>query len=277
VPPFSRGLLLFIVATPIGNLEDISARALRALRESDAILCEDTRHSGHLLTHFEIQKQLIPYHQFSEKKELGRILDMLREGKALSLISDAGTPCINDPGQILVQACIEEAIPFTLIPGPCSLIQGLVLSGFDTTRFQMVGFLPKNPKEMILQALYYPGTTIAFESPQRLLNTLETLVELQKERKVGVAREMTKKFEECVRGSAEDVYAHFQAHPPKGEIVLVIAEGTIPEEDVSVEDYVQLFQEYHGVSLKEAIKATAHLKGLPKNTVYQKIHYKPLT
>ncbi len=258
-------LLLYVIATPIGHLGDLSQRAKDTLASCDAILCEDTRHSLKLLNHFSIQKKLISYHKFKEKKALDRIIQELKNGKTLGLISDAGTPCINDPGQILVNACIQEGIPISAIPGPCSVIQALVLSGFDTSRFQFIGFLPKKGKNVLKEALAFPGTTIAFESPERLLATLALIDE---NRHLAVAREMTKTFEECRRGTAKELLEHFRKHPPKGEIVLVIPEGDLPDE-LSPEELISLLRKYFGLSLKEAIKCAARLKGVPKRSIYQ--------
>lgn len=265
--------MLFIIATPIGHLEDISRRALECLQSCDAILCEDTRRSSILLNRYEIQKKLISYHKFKEKEALNWILNDLEAGRNFALISDAGTPCINDPGQILVAACIEKKLPFTVIPGPCSLINALLLSGFDTTRFQFIGFLPRKPDLLLKQSLCYPGTTIAFESPERLIDTLQVIETIDPIRRLAIAREMTKTFEECRRGSATELIAHFTTHPPRGEIVLAIAEGKVPEEEIPIEELVQMLQELHGLPLKEAIKQAARMKNLPKSAVYRQIHH----
>jgi 16S rRNA (cytidine1402-2'-O)-methyltransferase len=260
--------LLFVIATPIGHLADISQRALDTLKMCDAILCEDTRHSLRLFERYGIQKKLISYHKFKEKSALEAILEDLKMGKNLGLISDAGTPCINDPGQILVDECLKQNIPVTAIPGPCSLIQALVLSGFETSRFQFIGFLPKNPAQILKETSLFPGVTIAFESPERLVDTLALI---DGEREIAVAREMTKSFEECRRGKAKDILAHYQTHPPKGEIVLLINRG-MPVDDLESEELVSLLMQYLGSNLKEAIKQAAKLKGIPKREVYQKIH-----
>lgn len=263
--------MLFIVATPIGNLDDLSKRAVETLGSCDAILCEDTRRSRILLERYGIERPLIPYHKFSEKKELERVLDELEAGRKLALISDAGTPCINDPGQILVEACRERGLAVSAIPGPCSLIQALVLSGFDTSRFQFLGFLPKKPTGTLRQAMGYPGTSVAFESPERLVETLRAISALDGEWQVAVARELTKTFEECRRGKARELLAHYEAHPPRGEIVLVLSAGK-GQDDGSVEEVVQMLQELHGLSLKEAIKEAAKLKKIPKRDVYREFH-----
>lgn len=266
--------MLTLVATPIGNLEDISPRALKALSESDAILCEDTRHSAILLNRYGIKKPLYSYHKFKEKKALEPILQELRQGKRLALISDAGTPCICDPGGVLVANCVAEGIPIASIPGPCSLIQALVLAAFPIDRFQFLGFLPKSPLGTLKQALFYPGITIAFESPNRLVKTLKIIEALSPERPLAVAREMTKTFEECKRGTAASLCRHFQKAPPKGEVVLVVGEGAPPEEKLSSEECIGMLRNLHGLSLKEAIKESARLLKTPKKDLYKKFHKK---
>jgi len=271
VPPFPLirvKSLLFVIATPIGNLEDISQRALDALASCDIILCEDTRRSSILLDRYGIKSKLISYHKFKEKQALDRILEDLEMGKQLALISDAGTPCINDPGQILVDACLNKGIQVSAIPGPCSVIQALVMSGFDTSRFQFLGFLDKKPESELKFAMGYPGTTVAFESPERIVKTLKLI---DGKRRVAVVREMTKTFEECKRGPCSEILAYYEAHPPKGEIVLVIEAGKIPD-DLSLEELVQMLQDLHGLTLKEAIKQAAKMKDIPKRDVYNKFH-----
>ena len=262
---------LTLVATPIGNLEDISARALQALKECDAILCEDTRRSSLLLDRFHIDKPLISYHKFKEKQSLEKIVRELEAGKHFALLSDAGTPCINDPGLILVQACIEKKIPFTAIPGPCSVIQALLLSGMETERFQFIGFLPKKGNKELRQAFGYPGTTVAFESPERLIQTLRSAQKIDPSRSLAVAREMTKKFEECLRGTAEELLAHFEAKAPRGEVVLLIAGGSLKGE-MPLDELLEMLQTLHGLSLKEAIKMAAKLTGQPKSALYKQVH-----
>jgi 16S rRNA (cytidine1402-2'-O)-methyltransferase len=268
-------ILLYIVSTPIGNLDDMSRRALQTLEACDAILCEDTRRSSILLERYGIRKRLVSYHAFKERAALEGVLRDLEAGKNLALISDAGTPCINDPGLILAQGCIERGIPFTAIPGPCSIIQALVLSGMETERFQFIGFLPRKAEAALKQALGYPGTTVAFESPERLAETLELLARLDPKRKIAVAREMTKTFEECRRGTADELQAHFAAQPPRGEIVLMIAGGEPPVEEMGVEELVEMLRDLHSLSLKEAVKTAARLRKEPKSDVYRKIHGEP--
>ncbi len=264
--------MLTIVATPIGNLDDISKRALKALSDCDAILCEDTRRSAILLERYGIKKPLYSYHKFKEQRALGKILEELLAGKNFALISDAGTPCISDPGAILAAACAENKIPFTAIPGPCSVIQALVLSAMPADRFQFIGFLPRKPEKVLKQALFYPGVTIAFESPQRLVETLECIERLDPKRHLAVAREMTKTFEECRKGTAEELKTHFTKHAPKGEIALCIAEGSPPEKILDLEECVEMLRNLHGLSLKDAIKQAAKLLKTPKSAVYKQFH-----
>lgn len=186
----------------------------------DAILCEDTRHSRKLLSHYGISKPLHSYHQFNEAKKEGQILGLLEEGKELALLSDAGTPGISDPGERLVRACREKGLEVTLIPGPCALIHALVVSGLPTEPFQFVGFLPRRPgrlKRALQGLLDYEGTSIAYESPHRMHKTLAALHELEPQRQIAIARELTKKFEEVRRGRAEEI------GEVKGECVLLIA------------------------------------------------------
>ncbi len=269
----SVSLLLYLVSTPIGHLQDITRRALEVLGRVDLILCEDTRRSSILLQKYEIQKPLVSFHKFNEAKVQEKILSDLQEGKEIALISDAGTPCINDPGLALVQACIAAKIPFTAIPGACSVIQALVLSGFDSSRFQFVGFFPKKGgREMFKTLLYYPGTSIGFESPERLMKTLAMLDELDSERRVAVVREMTKTFEECVRGKPSELMEHFGKASVRGEIVMLIAKREMPTEDLPLDELMQLLQELHGLPLKEAIKLAAQLKNMPKSAVYKQAH-----
>jgi 16S rRNA (cytidine1402-2'-O)-methyltransferase len=264
--------MLYLIATPIGNLEDITLRALDALRASDAVLCEDTRRSKILLDRYQIEKPLYSYHKFNETKNLNIILERLRAGEVISLISDAGTPCLNDPGSILVKACIEEGLPFTALPGPCSVINALLLSGFDAARFQFLGFLPKKPSETLRSALFFPGTTLAFDSPERLLDTLEVMHTLAPQRLLAVAREMTKTFEECKRGVASDLIAYFSKKQVKGEICIAIEGAPLPIDSTPLDELIALIQEFHGLDLKEAIKLAAKIKNVPKSEVYRHFH-----
>ncbi len=264
--------MLYLVATPLGHLDDFSYRAVKMLGTCDLILCEDTRHSITLLNHYNIVKPILSFHQLNERSREEDVISRLKEGQQIALLSDAGTPLISDPGHSLVRACIEQGVPFTALPGPCSPIQALVLSGFQSIPFQFLGFLPKDTSSLqttLHKALCYRGTSIAFESPRRILDTLEILHRLSPQRIVAVARELTKIHEECVRGDVEKVLQHFTEHPPRGEIVLLIEEGPPPNEPLGIEECVKLLQDLHGLSLRDAIRAAAKLLDIPKRDVYR--------
>src|SRR6266436_953721 len=218
--------MLFVVATPIGNLGDITLRALEALKSVDLIAAEDTRHSGMLLKHFGIKKPFVSYHEHNEAARTTELVERLTRDENIALITDAGTPGMSDPGLRLIRECIKRGIPFTIIPGPSSILTALVGSGFSTDKFCFRGFLQvkSGQRERELRAAAErEETTIFFESPYRILKTLAACVEIMPERELCVARELTKKFEEFRRGSAAELLAHYQAHPAKGEIVLVIS------------------------------------------------------
>ena len=218
--------MLYVVATPIGNLADITLRALEILKSVDLIAAEDTRHSGMLLKHFGIKKPFISYHEHNEAKRTAELVERLAAGENVALITDAGTPGLSDPGLRLVRECIQRELLFTIIPGPSSVLTALVGSGFSTEKFSFRGFLPVKTGqcERELRVAAESGeTVIFFESPYRLTKTLAACVDIVPDRQLCVARELTKKFEEFRRGTAGELLAHYEAHPPKGEIVLVIS------------------------------------------------------
>ncbi len=218
--------MLYVVSTPIGNLGDITLRALDVLKLVDVIAAEDTRHSGMLLKHFEIKKPLLSYHEHNEAMRAAQLVDRLATGDNVALITDAGTPALSDPGTRLIRECIKRGLPVTIIPGPSSILAALVGSGFSTEKFCFRGFLPikSGQRERELRAAVdREETTIFFESPYRLTKTLAACIDIAPDRRLCVARELTKKFEEFQRGTAVELLAHYQAHPPKGEIVLIIA------------------------------------------------------
>ena len=219
--------MLYVVATPIGNLGDITLRALDVLKSVDLIAAEDTRHSGMLLKHLEIKKPLVSYHEHNEAMRTAQLVERLAADENVALITDAGTPALSDPGARLIRACIERGLPLTIIPGPSSILAALVGSGFSTERFYFGGFLPvkSGQRERELRATAERGeTTIFFESPYRLTKTLTVCTGVMPDRQLCVARELTKKFEEFRHGTAGGLLAHYEAHPPKGEIVLVISQ-----------------------------------------------------
>jgi 16S rRNA (cytidine1402-2'-O)-methyltransferase len=218
--------MLYVVSTPIGNLGDITLRALEALKSVDLIAAEDTRHSGMLLKHFEIKKPLLSYHEHNEAMRAAHLVERLTAGENVALITDAGTPGLSDPGARLVRECIERELPFTIVPGPSSILAALIGSGFATDKFCFRGFLPikSGQRERELQAAAERDeTTIFFESPYRLTKTLRVCVDIMSDRQLCVARELTKKFEEFRRGTANQLLAHYEARPPKGELVLSIS------------------------------------------------------
>jgi len=219
--------MLYVVATPIGNLGDITLRALDVLKSVDVVAAEDTRHSGMLLKHFEIKKPLVSYHEHNEAMRTAQLVERLAADENVALITDAGTPALSDPGARLIHACIERGLPLRIIPGPSSILAALVGSGFSTERFYFGGFLPvkSGQRERELRATAERGeTTIFFESPYRLTKTLTVCTGVMPDRQLCVARELTKKFEEFRHGIASELLAHYEAHPPKGEIVLVISQ-----------------------------------------------------
>ncbi len=221
---------LYLVPTPIGNLEDITLRAVRVLKEVDCILAEDTRTSGNLLRHLDISKPMTAFHIRNEHQVVERIADRIMAGETLALVTDAGTPAISDPGFLLVRECVKRGIEVECLPGPTAFVPALVNSGLPAEKFIFEGFLPhKKGRQTKLQAVAaYPYTTIFYESPFRLLKTLQQLAEVcGGERQVSVSRELTKVHEENVRGTLNDVIAHFSKKEIKGEIVVVLEGGEL--------------------------------------------------
>ena len=221
----SKDTRLYLVPTPIGNLEDMTLRAIRVLKEVDVILAEDTRTSGRLLNHYEIETPMRSYHMHNEHRRIDPILDQLKRGDRIALITDAGTPGISDPGFLLTRACIEENIGIESLPGPTAFVPALVNSGFPSDRFVFEGFLPvKKGRKTRLELLSKETRTIIFyESPHKLIKTLDQLCEnFGEERRVSVSRELTKLYEETLRGTLQEVRDHFENHPPKGEFVIVV-------------------------------------------------------
>ena len=265
---------LYLCATPIGNLQDITLRVLETLKTVDLVACEDTRKTLQLLNHFEISKPVTSYYEHNKMSKGDVIIQQLKDGKNIALVSDAGMPGISDPGYDLVQQCLAEDIPFTVLPGAVAAVTGLVLSGLPTDRFSFEGFIPRQKKERLqyFQNLVQEERTMIFyESPHRLEDTLKTLIEVFPDRPMAAARELTKKFEEIVRGTPSEVLAHFEAEGIRGEFVLLLhgADPAPPEErgiDWAVERVAQL--EADSISQKDAIKQAAKEAGLSKRDVY---------
>ena len=219
---------LYLVATPIGNLQDITLRAIETLKMVDVIACEDTRQTSKLLQRYEIRKPLVSLHDHNERARTPELIEQLRGGQSVALVSDGGTPLINDPGWYLVHRVIEEGLPVSWIPGPTALIGALVLSGLPTDRFVFEGFLPVKSgarRKRLEQLKEEERTVVLYESPHRLLKTLKEIYEILGEVSVSCARELTKTFEEVKRGRASEVLKHFEQHAPRGEFVITINQG----------------------------------------------------
>ncbi len=269
---------LYLVATPIGNLEDITYRAVRALSEVDMIAAEDTRHSLKLLNHLNIKKPLISYHDNNRISRARELVDKLKEGKNLALISDAGTPAISDPGEELVSLAIEEGIVVTSVPGCSASITALILSGLPTGRFAFEGFLPQKHSDRVkfLEKIQTEDRTLIFyEGPHRVKDMLEDTLKVLGDRRCAVIRELTKIHEEAVRGPLSQILAHFESHTPRGEFVIVV-EGSQKKadsiqrpdySDFSIEEHVALYTE-QGHDRMSAMKLAAKDRGLSKREVY---------
>ena len=263
---------LAVCATPIGNLEDVTLRVLRELAEADVVLCEDTRHSKGLLDRHGIQAKLLSYHRHNEAGRTAELLPRLQAGERIALVSDAGLPGVNDPGARLILAALEAGVPVTVLPGPSAVETALVASGLAGERFQFLGYLPRGAKGLgaVWEELASsPHPAVAFESPQRLPATLRSLAEALPDRPVAVCRELTKRFEEVVRGAARDVAARF-ADPPKGEITLVVGGTEQPVESVSESEAVAAVGELvaAGVPRRQAADVVARLSRVSRNTLY---------
>jgi len=265
---------LYVVATPIGNLRDVTFRALSVLAAAAAVLAEDTRITKRLLAHYGITTPLLTYNDHSSEAVRERMIHRLREGEALALVSDAGTPLVSDPGYRLVQAAIAAGLPVTPIPGPSAMLTALVVSGLPTDRFFFEGFLPakSGARRTRLQAIAgIPGTLILYEAPHRLPEMLADAAEILGERPAVVARELTKLFETVRRGDLPDLARQFaQEGPPKGEIVVLVGEGTAgtpgPEADAALDARIEAALARH--SIKDAAALVAAETGLPKRDVY---------
>lgn len=271
---------LYLCATPIGNLEDMTYRAVRVLGEVDVIAAEDTRHTRKLLSHFDIHTRLISYHEHNKVERGPELIGRLLAGEDIAVVSDAGLPGISDPGSDLVALAVEAGITVVPLPGANAALSALVCSGLDTTAFTFLGFLPKNKKkrrELLACFVTSPYTMVFYESPHRIKQTLGELLGAFGERPAVAARELTKKFEEFVRGTLESLAVHFVETEPRGEFTLIVGghrecqhdEAIMNGQELSsLEDAVVALVET-GVGKKEAIKIIAKQRGLPKREVYQ--------
>ena len=271
---------LYLCATPIGNLEDMTFRAVRTLKEADLIAAEDTRNSIKLLNHFEIRTPMTSYHEYNKIEKGKKLTALLLEGKNIALITDAGTPGISDPGEELVKMCHEAGITVTAVPGAAACVTALTISGLPTRRFAFEAFLPSDKKERrdVLEELKDETRTIViYEAPHRLLRTLEELLEALGDRQVSVCRELTKKHETVYRSSLEEACAYYKAQEPRGECVLVIRGKSREElrrqsqkkwEEMSLEEHMAYYTD-QGVERKEAMKKVAKDRGVSKREIYQ--------
>ncbi|HVB99741.1 MAG TPA: 16S rRNA (cytidine(1402)-2'-O)-methyltransferase [Candidatus Dormibacteraeota bacterium] len=269
---------LYLVATPVGNLEDITLRALRVLREADWIACEDTRQTRKLLARHEIDRPLVSYHEHNERERSSELIGRLEQGATVALVSDAGTPLVSDPGRDLVRLCLERQIPVIPIPGPSAFVAALVASGLDTGEFLFIGFLPPRAGERrrrLRELAPERRTLVMYEAPHRLTQTLGDALEIFGDRQAVVARELTKIHEEFSRGRLSELARRFQQNPPRGEITLLIAapEQTAAETAPATATLAQRIAELErgGLDRKAALKQAAREYGIPKREAYRRL------
>lgn len=271
---------LYLVPTPIGNLKDITLRALEVLENADVVAAEDTRQTIKLLNHFNLKKTLISYHMHNEQGKSNEILERLRIGEDIALVSDAGMPGISDPGSVIVKKCIEEGLDFEVLPGATAFATALIYSGLDSSAFMFKGFIPRDNKSrnvLVEELKDRKETLIFYEAPHRLLSTLDFLLKSFGNRNISVCRELTKLHEEIVRGKLSEVIEHFSDNSPRGEFVLVL--DGLSEEEIEKEkraEFEELSIEEHivkyineGLSKKDAIKKVAKDRKLPKSEIYK--------
>ena len=271
--------MLYLCATPIGNLEDMTYRVVRILGEVDLIAAEDTRNSMKLMTHFDIHTPMTSYHEFNKYDKAEELVNILRSGRDIALITDAGTPGISDPGEILVRMCMEENIPVTSVPGACAAVTALTLSGQSTRRFAFEAFIPgeKRERKRILENLKTETRTIViYEAPHHLVKTLNDLYETLGDRSVTVCRELTKKHEENVKTTFSEVLNYYKDNTPRGEYVLVIEGRSFEElesdrhkefDDITIEEHVKRYED-SGMERKEAMRCVARDRGISRREVY---------
>lgn len=271
---------LYLCATPIGNLGDITPRVLETLEMADLIAAEDTRNSIKLLNHFEIKTPMTSYHEYNKVEKAKYLIEQMQQGKNIALITDAGTPAISDPGEVLVQMCQESGITVTSLPGPAALIVALTLSGLSTRRFCFEGFLPpdKNVKKDILEDLKEESRTmILYEAPHHLVKTLEELYQTLGNRRITLCRELTKKFETIFPTTLEDALTTYESEEPRGEYVLVVEGKSLEDkkkesqesfQEIPIEEHMKRYED-KGMDRKEAMKQVARDRGITKRDVYQ--------
>ena len=271
--------MLYICGTPIGNLEDMTYRVVRVLSEVDLIAAEDTRQSVKLLNHFDIKTPLTSYYEHNKDVKGPQLIKLLQEGKDIALVTDAGMPGISDPGEDLIKLCYENNVPVTVVPGPTAVVTALVLSGLNSRSYIFEGFLPRNKKqraEVLERLVDESRTTVFYEAPHHLVDTLDSIYKTVGDRNIAVARELTKKHETVNRGAVGEVLEYFKENEPKGEFVLVL-EGKDKEkikedksasfEEMTIEEHFNMYIE-QGMSEKDAMKQVAKDRGIGKRDVY---------
>ena len=263
---------LVVCPTPIGNLEDVTLRVLSALREAEVIACEDTRRTRTLLDRYGVSGELVPYHEHNEERRAAELVERLRSGATVALVSDAGMPLVSDPGYVLVRACVAAGVAVEVLPGPSAALAALVASALPADRWRFAGFLPRREGELRKVLTEAGGTLVAFESPQRLAATIRLLAELDPRRPVAVCRELTKVHEEVVRGSARELAERYAGEPPKGEVALVV--GAPPERGpeagatpAALDAVVRLVEA--GARPRAAASVVADLTGDSANRLYE--------
>ena len=273
---------LYLCATPIGNLEDMTFRAVRVLKEADLIAAEDTRNSIRLLNHFDIHTPMTSYHEYNRIEKGHHLVSLLLEGKNIALITDAGTPGISDPGEDLVRMCRDAGIPVTSVPGACACVNALIISGRPTRRFCFEAFLPADKKDrrrVIQEIQEETRTTVIYEAPHRLRKTLQELLEVLGDRRLSICRELTKKFETVMETTLEDAVRFYGEQEPRGEYVLVLegrSHASIDEEErsrfenMSVQEHVEMYEE-QGLNRKDAMKQAAKDRGVSKRDIYRSL------
>ncbi len=266
---------LFVVSTPIGNLEDVTLRAVNVLKDCDVIACEDTRNTRKLLARYDIETPLTSYHEHNEVEKSPRLLERLKNGKDVALVSDAGTPSVSDPGWRLVNLSIENNIEIVPIPGPSAVLSALVVSGLPTDSFLFLGFLPKTvgkKKELLKDVKRYPYTLVFYESARRLSRTLSLMLEILGDRNICVAREMTKLYEEVIRGSVSEVISILsEKESIKGEVTIVLEGSRERRGEISTEEIKRTLHtmKERGTALSDAVRAVSESSGASKNSVYR--------
>jgi 16S rRNA (cytidine1402-2'-O)-methyltransferase len=261
---------LVVCPTPIGNLEDVTLRVLSALRDADVVACEDTRRTRVLLDRYGVRARLVSYHEHNEKARSAELVERMREGAVVALVSDAGMPLVSDPGYVLVQGCVAAGLEVEVLPGPSAALAALVASALPADAWRFVGFLPRK-RAALVEVLSSPETVVAFESPRRVGATLAVLAELDPERPVAVCRELTKIHEEIVRGTAAELAARYADGPPKGEVVLVVAPPASPSSDSPDPKALAALQQLvdAGAHPRKAATVVASLTGTSANALYR--------